>query len=154
MQNVPTPAKLVEQEMERNGVSRESAIQMILLGTEANLRADGPDERSAGIKVGELLIKVSKERPAWLSEYMAAGMRKDIPGWIKINDEALERGQDPVTVLSIKESISMSRAEERIKTALASKEGKSMDQLVELSYDMGDAKSPEARQADMLEMFS
>lgn len=145
MTDIQSPAKLIEHYMETFSVSRETAIQVALLGTEATLRADGPDQESITRKLGELIVKASKTRPDWMGEVMASQIRKDLPAWIRVNDEAMERGQDAVTVLSVTESISMDQASEKIKLARASKEGRSVDQLVEMSYEISEAKPDEER---------
>lgn len=145
-----TPAKMIEQEMERSGVSREAAIQMMLLGFEATLRADGPSEKDMKIKLGELSSREGDKRSPFMVEYLAASFRKNLPGWIKTADEALERGQDPATVLSISEKITMVRAIDRMKLVNASKEGKTIEQIVELSLDLDDAMTPEQKRIELL----
>lgn len=152
-QSEPTPAKMIEAEMEKSGVGREAAIQMILKAFEATLRADGPDEASIKRKLGELFIQSGKERAGWLTEYSAAAYRKKLPGWIRINDEALERGQDPVTVMSVKDGVTMGLAKDRIALVGASKQGKSIDEIVELSYEMDAKKSTEELYAEFLANF-
>ncbi|AXH66255.1 hypothetical protein SEA_SATIS_94 [Streptomyces phage Satis] len=152
--NDMNPAKLIEKTMEEAGVSREAVIQMMLTSFEAALRADGPDEKSIQRKLGELFLKAGKARAPWLGEFAISGYRKNLPGWIKLNDEALERGQDPVTVMSFKEEVSMSRAKERIEIVRAHKEGKTLDQLLELSYQQDEAKTDEELYAEMLVDFA
>lgn len=151
--NEMNPAKLIEQEMEKSGVSRESAIEMALLGFEAALRAEGPSEKDLNIKLGELLIREGEKRSPMMVDYMTSRYRKEMPGWIKINDEALEQGQDPATAMSISEKISMVSAADHIKLVAAFKAGKAIEEIVTLSFDLDDEKSPEEKRAEVLKMF-
>lgn len=148
------PAKLIEKTMEEAGVSREAVIQMMLASFEAALRADGPDEKSIQRKLGELFLKAGKERAPWLGEFAISGYRKNLPAWTKLNDEALENGQDPVTVMSFKEGVSMSRAKDRIEIVRASKEGKTLEQLLEMSYEQDEGKTDEELYAELLKEFA
>lgn len=149
-----TPAKMIEETMEKAGVGREAVIQMVLVSTEAALRADGPDEKSIQRKLGELFLKAGRARAPWIGEFALSGYRKNMPNWIKINDEALERGQDPVTVMSLKEDVSMARAKDRIELVRASKEGSTIEQILKLSYQQDDAKTDEELYAEMLADFA
>jgi hypothetical protein len=148
------PAKLIEKTMEEEGVSREAVIQVMLVSFEAALRADGPDDKSIQRKLGELFLKASRERAEWLGEFAMSSYRKHLPAWTKLNDEALERDQDPITVMSFKEDVSMGRAKDRIEIVRASKEGKTLEQVLELSYEQDAAKTDEELYAELLKGFA
>jgi hypothetical protein len=148
-----TPAKMVEIEMERLSLSREVAISFLTLGFEASLRAEGPDEESIWRKFGELLLREGKKRTPWLTEYSVSCYRKNLPGWILLNDQALEQGQDPVTVMSVAECVTMGLARDRIALVAASKAGKSIEEIVELSYQRDEAKPEGELYAEFLANF-
>lgn len=139
-----SPPEMLKQVMEEYGIGRETAIMLLAKTFEASLRVEGElTEKAVNRKIAELFLTEGRNRTPWYVDFMQAYYRERLPRWIKINDEALEAGQDPVTRMSVTENVTMRIAADRIKLARLSKEGRTIEQVTEAGFLLDDERSPE-----------
>ncbi len=144
VQNQESPQVMLDEIMGQFGVDRETAIMFAVRLTEATFRVEGEfSEKKVQQKVADMLLSDSRNRTPWFVTFTQAYYRKNLPAWIKLVDEATERGQDPVTKLSITDNIIMEQAAERVKLVQLSKEGKSIEEVTEASLGFDDDRSDE-----------
>lgn len=144
MQEMGSPEAMLQQLMQEFSVEREVAIMLAVRAMEASLRVEGEfSDSKVNQKMAWLLVADSKNRTPWFVSFMQAHYRKNLPAWIKLNDEAIERGQDPVTKFSVTQDVIMALAEERVKLARLAKEGKSIEEVTEAAFAFDDQRSDE-----------
>lgn len=141
-QEFPTPDSMLRKSMQEFGIDRETAIALAVKGFEAALRVDGQiTEQKVDRKLSELLLAESRGRSPWFVSLMQAYYRKRLPGWEKLYDDALERGQDPATKMSVTESVVMEMAQERVELVRLAKQGKSIEEITEAAFVFDDSRS-------------
>lgn len=141
-QEFPTPDAMLRKSMEQFGINRETAIALAVKGFEAALRIEGPiTEQKVDQKLAELLLMESRSRSPWFVGLMEAYYRKRLPAWEKLYDDALERGQDPATKMSVTESVIMEMAQERVELVKLAKQGKSIEEITEAAFVFDDSRS-------------
>lgn len=141
-QEFPTPDAMLRKSMEQFGINRETAIALAVKGFEAALRIEGPiTEQKVDQKLAELLLMESRSRSPWFVGLMEAYYRKRLPAWEKLYDDALERGQDPATKMSVTESVIMEMAQERVELVKLAKQGKSIEEVTEAAFVFDDSRS-------------
>jgi hypothetical protein len=137
-----SPEKLIRQIMQDNSVDRETAIMLALRSTEAALRVEGEfTEKKVQQILMDLLLTDSRNRTPWFVTFCESFNRKSLPGWVKLVDEATERGQDPVTRISVTQNVIMSIAKEHVELVRLHKEGKSIEEITKASFAFDDDKS-------------
>lgn len=141
-QEFPTPDSLLRESMEAFGIDRETAIALAVKGFEATLRIEGAiTEQKVDRKLAELLLAESRNRSPWFVSLMQAYYRKKLPAWEKLYDDALERGQDPATKMSVTEAVIMEMAQERVELVKLAKQGKSIEEVTEAAFVFDDSRS-------------
>lgn len=145
MNQIPgTPDEMLKHAMNEYGIGRETAIALMTKSFEAALRVEGEvTETKVDRKLAEMLVTEGKNRAPWFVSFMQAHFRKRLPAWTKLNDEALERGQDPATKMSVTENIIMEMAQDRILLVQLAKEGKTIEEITEASFVRDDERTPE-----------
>jgi hypothetical protein len=136
-----SPTALLEAEMQKLGVSREGAIYLVLRSFEATLRAEDGSNEGIEREIFKLLLKDTKDRHPHAVELAEASLRKDLPEWTRIHDEAVARDQDPVTSLAIKTKCTTERAKSRLRRVQEAKAGKSISESTEISLSEDDGKT-------------
>lgn len=143
-----TPDQMVKQTMGQYGIERETAIMLATKTFEAALRLEGePTEKAIDRKIAELFVKEADRRTPWFVNLMEAHYRKNLPKWTKLNDEALELGQDPATRISVTENVLMEVAGERVKLVQLAKQGSTIEEITEVAFTFDDERSTEERYA-------
>lgn len=145
------PKELIEQTMKLHGVSKEVAIYAAVKGFEATLRANSMEEEVIGRETAKLLIADTRARHPLAIELLEATYRKHLPEWIRIHDEAMEKGRDAATAMSIVTNCSMRTAESRIRRVREAKDGKSIEQIAQLSLAEDEGKTDEELFAEYVE---
>ena len=136
-----TPDDMLRQSMKQFGIDRETAISLAVKGFEAALRVEGQvTEEKVDRKLAELFVAESRNRSPWFVTLMQAHYRKNLPAWEKLHDDAVERGQDPATKMSITESVIMEMAQERVELVKLAKQGKSIEEITEAAFAFDDAR--------------
>lgn len=135
------PKALLEAEMKKLGISREGALYLVLRSFEGVLRAEDDSNEATEREIFKLLVRDTKDRHPQAVELAEASLRKDLPEWIRINDEAVARDQDPVTSLAIKTKCSTERAKRRLRRVQEAKAGKSIAESTEISLSEDDGKT-------------
>lgn len=136
-----SPRAILEAEMKKLGVSREGAIYLALRSFEGALRAEDDSDEATEREIFKLLVRDTKDRHPQAVELAEASLRKDLPEWIRINDEAVARNQDAVTSLAIKAKCSTERAKRRLRRVQEAKAGKSIAESTEISLTEDDGKT-------------
>lgn len=137
-----SPDELLRNSMKQFGIDRETAIALAMKGFEAALRIEGQvTEAKIDRKLAEILFSDGKARAPWIVNLMQAHYRKNLPAWEKLYDEAVERGQDPATKISVTENIMMEVARERAELVKLAKQGKTIEQITEASFVFDDNRT-------------
>jgi hypothetical protein len=144
MEILETPDQMLRHAMKEYGIGRETAIMLVTKSFEATLRVEGDlTDEKVNRKIAEMLVGEGKRRTPWFVSFMEAHYRRHLPKWTRINDEALERGQDAATRMSVSENVVMDIAEERIKLVQLAKQGKSIEEITETAFSFDDGRSVE-----------
>jgi hypothetical protein len=142
MQNQESPQILIDEIMKHFPIDRETAIVFAVRTAEATFRVEGEfTEEKVQEKLVDLLLSDSRNRAPWYVSFSRAHYGKHIPVWTKLVNEAIERGQDPATKLSITDNVIMEQAVERVKLVTLSEEGKSIEEVTEASFVFDDERS-------------
>lgn len=123
------------------GLDREAAIALFARQLECALRGDTPEEAQDLFQ--RLLFAEMQARTPWAVRLAVAGMTKTLPAATKIHDAAVAKGLDPVSALAVKLDISKGQAAEHLKDVRRLKEGKSIEEIVELSIQGNAGKTYE-----------
>jgi hypothetical protein len=151
MYDMGSPEKMIRQIMQDHSIDRETAIMLALRSTEAALRVEGEfSEKKVQQILMDLLLTDSRNRTPWFVAFGESLNRKSLPGWVKLVDEATERGQDPVTAISVTQNVIMNIAKERVELVRLHKEGKSIEEITEASFGFDDDKTD----AEMCELLA
>lgn len=139
-----SPEQAIKQGMDTFDIDRQTAMSLLQKAVEATLQVEGEmTEEAINRKMAEMFMREGKSRAPWFMAFMQAHYRKRIPGWIKLNDEAHEKGWDAVTAMSIQEKILVEMAEDRIKLVRLAKEGKTIEEITEAAVALDDGRSVE-----------
>jgi hypothetical protein len=136
-----SPTALLEAEMQKLGISREGAIYLVLRSFEATLRAEDGSNEAIEREIFKLLLRDNRDRHPHAVELAEASLRKDLPEWTRIHEEAVARDQDPVTSLAIKTKCTTERAKRRLRRVQEAKAGKSISESTEVSLSEDDGKT-------------
>lgn len=143
-QNQESPQAMIEMFMDQLSIDRETAVMFATRTAEATFRVEGEfTEERVQEKLADLLVSDSRNRTPWFVALGQAYHRKNLPAWTKLVNEAIERGQDPATKLSITDNVIMEQAVERVKLVTLSEEGKSIQEITEASFTFDDDRSDE-----------
>lgn len=137
-----TPYQMLKHTMDECGVDRETAIAFLVKSFEATLRVTGDlTEEKVSRKLAELFVADGKNRTPWFVRFMQAYYRKNLPAWEKLYDDAMERGQDPATKISVTENVIMESAMERVELIKLAKQGSSIEEITEAAFAFDDQRS-------------
>lgn len=113
------------------GVDRECATLAFVRNMEFALLHDSIEAaQDAHLR---FLFTESQARTPWVIRLLVSALSKELPKSVEIYDSAVNKGQDPVTALSIAHDFSMGQAAERAKSVRRFKEGRTVEEVIELS---------------------
>lgn len=149
--NPGSPQDILAQTMSDVGISRDAAIYLSLRTFEAALRAKTDEESALKQELVRLFHEDVRSRRPEIEEISAAGYRKKLPGWVKINDEAVAGEQDPVTAISIHAKLGMTSSRRIVRIVKMHKDGMSIEEITKAMLDESSEKGFGEIWAEVLE---
>jgi hypothetical protein len=125
--NLGNAEEILKETMKDLGISRDAAAVFVGKTFEYMLKYND-DEKAMAAFSKDAYAAVQNEE-AWAIEYLGAFNRKMLPQIAEAYDEAMENGQDPATVISIKLGVPMDAASAFLVAVQALKSGTPLEQV-------------------------